>query len=135
MMMSIQPGAFLDALIAQVVFGITILGFTECQVSWSYPHRWEALIGCEPWSSIRPVFIKNECVCPDDGGLILGHYSGCLSVVPQYSTDITHAWTITDKFPLFSLLKRGDYWMAITDTSDAWSKSSSLAICLAALGG
>ena len=118
------------------MFKVEILGFTECEIGWS-SYQWKVVAGStDPWVDIRPVYV-DECRCGEIewGSRIFGHNEYCLSVVPQYSTEIRYAWTITEHFPLFSLLKRGDYWMAITDMSDARAKSAPLAICLAALGG
>jgi len=135
--MSIQPGAFLDALIAQEVLGITILGFTECEVGWT-SYKWEIVQDSpDDWVEIRPVALTH-CYCDDDDAHSfyrkMGHKEICLSVVPHYSTEIVHAWAIIDRFPHAIIYKYPDTrWAAWIGGVYQFADTAPLAICRAAL--
>lgn len=97
---NMQAGRELDALIAEKVMEHRVLGRANADCfdcDWviygeggSEPVYLEEC-QCEEWkASMAEVGIQEE---PN----IFGHYSCCLKVVPEYSTDIAHAWLAVDR--------------------------------------
>lgn len=103
----------LDALVAEKVMGLNILGITSCV----HHHFWYVQYDGQGQKD-QPVYLR-RCVCyiKEVGAtIILGHISACLDVVPFYSTDISSAWQVVDKieelgFILFPLERRTPLWL------------------------
>ncbi len=138
----------IDAMVAEYVMGIKVLGTAHCWISgddgrMSVANSLEACHG----TAEHPVYAEPSYdgeACADE--VVIGGVPACwLAVVPFYSTYIGAAWEVVEKLhePRYSF--RFTTWGVSTYTAEVWSKekgmefkskiqkSAPLAICLAAL--
>ena len=161
--LALPAGRELDALVAEKVMGLNVLGEAHC----AHPEGdWYICGGRADYTgdygTIRPVYL-HECKCDSakeanadliqhDPELadavkvkeikdtVLGHIAyACLEVVPCYSTSIAAAWEVVEhKFPGAHVeLERdeawGNKWSCTIGRIEITAKTAPLAICYAAL--
>jgi hypothetical protein len=102
----LKAGRELDALIAEKVMGLRVVGRAKAE---TFECKDDYLIIAE--GGDEPVFLsQGRCMCEDDEGLpgfpaseelhLFGHLRYCLDVVLHYSTDIAAAWQVIEKIRL-----------------------------------
>ena len=143
----LEVGRELDALIAEKVMGLDVLGWAS---GVCYGGDGWYIQDAEP--KTHPAFLEH-CFCDigdygDSWPVALGHDVGCLGVVRFYSTEIAAAWEVVEKLRGMGLNIRlhtwGEGWQfacgnVFTDwviPDDAyWSTAKTIphAICLSAL--
>ena len=134
----------LDAEIAKVIFHQDVLGVVPCC---RYDGNWMAFDGGETYTHPRPIYVAH-CTCDDDfthkpRTKHFDHYWTCFEVVPEYSTDIAHAWEVVTALigkGLTVSVNGSNQWYNVMVSKDGRIASNRvresvpLAICLAALG-
>ena len=144
-----EPGRALDALVAEKVMGLAILGWDH---AWRCEGEWVIDLGES--GEKHPLYLRH-CACdvPPNGDWprLAGHTFHCLGVVSKFSTDIAAAWQVVDKLAASGKMAcltidllggEGEEWRVFFqwDVSDdelampyADAPTAPLAICLAAL--
>ena len=147
-----QAGPEMDALVAENVTGLDVLGITPCtrfEGSWDVPLR-----PCTEWGTRRPVYLRR----PDTGGCCCevrepedhdywGHIAMCLEVVPCSSVEMAPAWQVVEAMMSKGAAVHIDHWDGNTCPDTTWEvifvspwfrgeascHTAPLAICRAAL--
>lgn len=98
---AMEAGNELDALIAEHIFNLQVLGISPCIETTDKAEVW-LLNDKVDWGGRAerlPIYLR-ECRCaeriPEDE-IWNGHISLCVAVVPRYSADIAAAWLVVEK--------------------------------------